>query len=134
MNTSVWIGRNEHTVKRCEFLRGAMALSAGLAAALAADRLKAEAPPAAAPGAGTGKGAMAMTRQIERLRWRSAWVTHLGCIEGCLDRLGGRAQSEIRSVPVSLRPRLVPLPRGLDDRLDRGILRLPAQVADDPLA
>ncbi len=88
MKSRMWTGSGGGTVGRREFLRGAVALGAGLAAAVAADRIKAEAPPVATPAADAGKGALTMTKQIERLRWRQAWVSHLGCIEGCLDRLG----------------------------------------------
>jgi len=29
-----------------------------------------------------------MNKQIEGLRWRPRWVSHLGCVKGCLDHLG----------------------------------------------
>ena len=27
-------------------------------------------------------------KQLEHLRWKLHWVTHLGCIKGCLNYLG----------------------------------------------
>jgi hypothetical protein len=33
------------------------------------------------------KGGTAMVKQLENLRWKSKWTTHLGCIKGCLDYL-----------------------------------------------
>jgi len=39
-------------------------------------------------GAGVAQGEKTMKKAIDRLRWKPAWVSHLGCIEGCLDRLG----------------------------------------------
>ena len=29
-----------------------------------------------------------MIRQIEGLRWQPRWVSHFGCVKGCLDHLG----------------------------------------------
>jgi len=34
------------------------------------------------------KGGEAMKKELEGLRWKRRWVTHLGCIKGCLDYLG----------------------------------------------
>ena len=28
-----------------------------------------------------------MEKKIEELRWKPKWVTHMGCIKGCLDYL-----------------------------------------------
>ena len=29
-----------------------------------------------------------MDKKIENLRWRPKWVSHMGCLKGCLDYLG----------------------------------------------
>ena len=29
-----------------------------------------------------------MEKKIENLTWRPRWITHLGCIKGCLEYLG----------------------------------------------
>jgi hypothetical protein len=44
------------------------------------------------------------------------------------------SQYGIASLAIAAGVRLVPAPGGLDDRLDRGVLRFPAQPLDDPLA
>ncbi len=34
------------------------------------------------------EGERSMKKEIEGLRWRPKWVSHLGCIKGCLEHLG----------------------------------------------
>ena len=29
-----------------------------------------------------------MEKKIENLRWQPKWISHLGCVKGCLDHLG----------------------------------------------
>jgi len=33
-------------------------------------------------------GGVAMEKKLENLRWRPRWISHLGCIKGCLEYLG----------------------------------------------
>ncbi len=69
-------------MRRREFLAtiaggAAFALTGGV---LSADENRAGLQPA--------KGGNAMSKQIDDLRWRPRWVSHLGCVKGCLEYLG----------------------------------------------
>jgi hypothetical protein len=59
-----------------------------------------------------------MKKEIEGLRWVPRWVSHLGCVKGCLDYLGVGVSASLMRVRACLLRRAAYVREG-----KRGVLR-----------